>query len=82
MIMPFINSTSLAENGGSFARVVAGRGFDGWPGAPGWMTTGCWPITGSEERQTATKVIPQAATDNLNRDLKIMQKDGNRIDGK
>ena len=40
MIMPCINSTSFAECGGNVARVDAGKDLVGWPGAPGWTTTG------------------------------------------
>src|SRR5689334_16636718 len=40
MIMPCMNSTSFAEFGGNLARVVDGNDLVGWPGAPGWTTTG------------------------------------------
>ena len=40
MIMPCINSTSFGECGGKLARVEGGNVFVGWPGAPGWTTTG------------------------------------------
>jgi hypothetical protein len=35
-----MNSTSFCESGGSFAVVEDGSFRLGWPGAPGWTTTG------------------------------------------
>lgn len=35
-----MNSTSFGDTGGSFARVFDGNDLVGWPGAPGWTTTG------------------------------------------
>ena len=35
-----MNSTSFGELGGKLARVEGGKTFVGWPGAPGWTTTG------------------------------------------
>src|SRR5690242_14472956 len=40
MIIPCMNCTSAGEAGGSVARVVGGRVRVGFPGAPGWTTTG------------------------------------------
>jgi hypothetical protein len=40
MIIPCMNSTSFGEFGGNVARVVDGNDLVGWPGAPGWTTTG------------------------------------------
>ena len=38
--MPCMNRTSAAEAGGSVALVVGGSVRVGFPGAPGWTTTG------------------------------------------
>jgi hypothetical protein len=35
-----MNSTSARERGGNLAFVDGGRVLVGWPGAPGWTTTG------------------------------------------
>src|ERR1700741_2089488 len=40
MIMFCMNCVSAAECGGKVARVDAGKARVGWPGAPGWTTTG------------------------------------------
>jgi hypothetical protein len=40
VIMCCINCTSAGEYGGNVARVEGGRVRVGWPGAPGWTTTG------------------------------------------
>src|SRR5262245_56681826 len=38
--MPCMNCTSSGEAGGGMPLVVGGRVRDGFPGAPGWTTTG------------------------------------------
>src|SRR6266550_2691584 len=40
MIMPCMNRVSAVERGGSVALVDGGSVRVGWPGAPGWTTTG------------------------------------------
>src|SRR5215472_3964305 len=40
MIMPRMNSTSARDSGGSIALVDGGSVLPGFPGAPGWTTTG------------------------------------------
>jgi hypothetical protein len=35
-----MNCTSAGEDGGNVALVDGGKVFVGWPGAPGWTTTG------------------------------------------
>lgn len=58
-----MNSTSFAEFGGNFARVVDGNDLVGWPGAPGWTTTGvagsgdCAETDGDNEHASATAAM-------------------------
>ena len=40
MIICCMNCTSAGEGGGSVALVEGGNVRVGWPGAPGWTTTG------------------------------------------
>src|SRR5215510_12801141 len=40
MIIPCMNCTSAGETGGGAPLVVGGRVRVGFPGAPGWTTTG------------------------------------------
>src|SRR6266850_5187908 len=61
MIMPCMNSTSFGERSGSVARVDGGSVRVGWPGAPGWTTTGvagsaCCAQTGSENKPA--RILP------------------------
>src|ERR1044071_3186307 len=55
MIMFCMNCVSAGECGGSVARVEGGNARVGWPGAPGWTTTGvsCAAI-GRDNRHTNT----------------------------
>ena len=47
MIMFCMNRVSAGECGGNVARVEGGSVRVGWPGAPGWTTTGvCCPAMG------------------------------------
>src|SRR5262249_35026491 len=60
-----MNCTSAGETGGSVARVVGGRVRVGFPGAPGWTTTGfdgvaCCAKTCNENR--LTRVLADAST--------------------
>lgn len=62
MIIPCIKSTSFGEGAGRVPRVEAGSDRVGWPGAPGWTTTGacgsCRAQTGRDTqhaRATAAK---------------------------
>lgn len=59
-----MNCTSAGEYGGKVARVEGGNVLVGWPGAPGWTTTGdfgsacCCALTGIDSklpRRTALK---------------------------
>ena len=58
-----MNSTSFAEFGGNFARVVDGNDLVGWPGAPGWTTTGvagsgdCAETEGDNKHASATAAM-------------------------
>jgi endogenous inhibitor of DNA gyrase (YacG/DUF329 family) len=52
MIMPCINSTLAGEAGGSFAVVEEGNRLLGWPGAPGWTTTGRGPFCCARAEQS------------------------------
>jgi hypothetical protein len=50
-----MNWTSAGEVGGNVARVEGGNVRVGWPGAPGWTTTGvagsaCWAETDSDNK--------------------------------
>ena len=61
MIIPCMNCTSAGERGGSVALVDGGKVRVGWPGAPGWTTTGvaglvCCAQTGSENNNAS--VLP------------------------
>ena len=43
--------TSAGELGGNVGRVEGGSAFVGWPGAPGWTTTGvCCAATESDNK--------------------------------
>jgi hypothetical protein len=58
MIIPCMNSTSFAEDAGSFARVDGGSVFVGWPGAPGCTTigllgSGCCAKAGHDKHKSA-----------------------------
>ena len=60
-----MNCTSDGEAGGSVALVVGGRVRVGFPGAPGWVTTGadgevCCAETHKENK--LTKVLAAAST--------------------
>jgi hypothetical protein len=55
MIIPCMNFTSNGEAGGNVALVEDGSVRVGWPGAPGWTTTGvggsaCCAETGSDNK--------------------------------
>jgi len=53
MIIPCMNCTSAGEAGGNVARVVDGRVRVGFPGAPGWTTTGAvCALSGIENKHT------------------------------
>src|SRR6185503_16722645 len=65
MIIPCINWTSAAEVGGNVAVVEGGSSRVGWPGAPGWTTTGglgsaCWAASDTDTKQT--RMLARAAT--------------------
>ncbi|HEX2268010.1 MAG TPA: hypothetical protein VHH35_00660 [Pyrinomonadaceae bacterium] len=50
-----MNCTSAREYGGNTALVDEGKERVGWPGAPGWTTTGgaglaCWAVTVRDNR--------------------------------
>jgi len=48
-----MNCVSAGECGGSVARVDEGNVRVGWPGAPGWTTTGVsWAAIGRDNRHT------------------------------
>jgi hypothetical protein len=75
MIMPCINSTSLAERGGKMARVDGGNIRVGWPGAPGWTITGasglaCCAHTGNDAKNVRTTKAGNAICDAFNLQLK------------
>jgi len=59
-----MNSTSFAEFGGNFARVDDGNDLVGWPGAPGWTTTGvagsgvCAETDSDSKHAAATTITP------------------------
>ena len=74
MIMPCMNSTSAGDGGGSIPFVEAGSRLVGWPGAPGWTTTGaeaesdCWACAGEDAKPTETlaaKSMPKNSAVNL-----------------
>src|SRR6185436_7275549 len=53
MIMFCMNCVSAGECGGNVARVEGGNERVGWPGAPGWTTTGVsCAATGRDNRHT------------------------------
>ena len=58
MIMPCMNWTFARECGGNVALVEDGSVRVGWPGAPGWTTTGdaglaCCAETDSDNKQAS-----------------------------
>jgi hypothetical protein len=76
--MPCMNLMSAAEGSGSVALVVDGRVRVGFPGAPGWTTTGgalccAWTATASNLARVppAAKMHEQAATLNAIRIPKV-----------
>jgi hypothetical protein len=50
-----MNFTSAGECGGNIARVEDGSILVGWPGAPGWTTTGFCAETGRENKHVSTQ---------------------------
>src|ERR1043165_2607702 len=56
MIMFCMNCVSAGECGGNVARVDEGSSRVGWPGAPGWTTTGvCCAASGRANKHTSAK---------------------------
>src|ERR1044072_8174569 len=64
MIMFCINFASAGECGGNVPRVSEGNARVGWPGAPGWTTTGvsCAAI-GRDSKHTSAKAGKYLITD-------------------
>lgn len=53
-----MNFASAGEYGGNVALVEDGNVLVGWPGAPGWTTTGvCCADTDSDKKQTRVPAV-------------------------
>src|SRR4029450_9467343 len=63
MIIPCMNSTSLAERGGSVALVDDGNVRVGWPGAPGCTIFGAVAVSGCCAQMGCEKKHMRAAAD-------------------
>jgi hypothetical protein len=65
--MPCMNSTSACERGGRVPLVVGGNVLLGWPGAPGWTTTGgagwlCCFLAAEGSERKAAETRPRRST--------------------
>lgn len=74
--MSCMNRTSAGERGGSVALVEGGSVRVGWPGAPGWTTTGvadsdCCAETMSENRPAIVLTTMRPLRKSLNTDHSV-----------
>src|SRR5437868_799175 len=61
MIIPCMNCTSAGECGGNVAVVEDGSVRVGWPGAPGWTTTGPCCAQTDNDKEAARSTLFQPA---------------------